>query len=335
MAVNLSIIVPVFNEAENLTNLYQELSNSLEKLPYNAEIIFINDGSTDNSLAVLQKIQEADSRVIIVDFRRNYGQTAALSAGFDLAKGEYLITLDADLQNDPADIKKLLAKLAEGYDIVSGWRRQRKDRFLSRRLPSQLANALISWLTGVHLHDYGCTLKAYRREISKNLRLYGELHRFIPALAHEFGAKVTEIEVNHRPRLYGQSKYNISRTIRVILDLFTVKLLTQYRSRPMQFFGKFALVSLAASGLLLMVAILMKLKLGLDLTGNPLLMVSFFLGLAALQFVSLGLIGELVIRTYYEGQEKPVYLIKEIYYAPDIKSPLSVKKEVPLNDLEI
>lgn len=332
--VNLSLIVPVYNEAENLTHLYQELTANLEKLPYAWEIIFIDDGSTDGSLETLKKMQLADERIVIVEFCRNYGQTAALSAGFDLAQGEYLVTMDADLQNDPADIKRLLAKLAEGYDIVSGWRRQRQDKFFSRILPSRLANALISKLTGVYLHDYGCTLKAYRREAIKNLRLYGELHRFIPALAHEFGAKVTEIEVNHRQRRFGQSKYTISRTARVILDMFTVKLLTQYRSRPMQFFGKFALASIASGFLLFVLAVLMKLKLGMDLTGNPLLMISFFLGLAALQFVSLGLIGELVIRTYYEGQQKPVYLIKEVYTASRLKY-ATPKKDLSLKEFEV
>lgn len=332
--INLSIIIPVYNEADNLINLHQELTDNLEKLPYNWEVIYIDDGSTDDSLAVLKKIQSRDARVVVVEFRRNYGQTAALSAGFDLAQGDYVVTLDADLQNDPADIKLLLAKLIEGYDIVSGWRRNRKDKFFSRILPSRIANALISRLTGVHLHDYGCTLKAYRREIVKDLRLYGELHRFIPALAYEQGAKVTEVEVNHRQRLYGQSKYNLSRTVRVILDLITVKLLTQYRSRPMQFFGKFALGSLLASLLCFLAAVLMKLELGMDLTGNPLLMVSFFLGLATLQFISLGLIGELVIRTYYEGQRKPVYLIREVHYSAKVKSSFPLGKKIPLKDLE-
>jgi glycosyltransferase involved in cell wall biosynthesis len=310
--IDLTIVVPIYNESESVDRLFSELKTELLALPGRCEIVFIDDGSSDDSLDKLHKIQREDDNVVVVSFRRNFGQTAALSAGFDFARGDIIITMDGDLQNDPADISKLLAKLDEGYDIVSGWRFFRKDAWLSRKLPSKIANGLISRLTGVKLHDYGCTLKAYRREVIKNIRLYGELHRFVPALANERGARVAEIKVNHRARQFGQSKYNISRTSRVLLDLATVKFLLDYRTKPLQLFGKLGLLGFFFGGATFTVALIMKMFLRQDLTGNPLLVFSLFLFTAGIQLISIGLVGELVTRSYYETQGKPIYVVKTI-----------------------
>lgn len=326
-SVDLSVVIPVFNEKESLQPLYSELKQSLEALPYSWEIVFVDDGSFDGSVDVLKSIQAGDDQVGIVLFRRNFGQTAALSAGFDYARGDIIITMDADMQNDPADIGIVVGKLADGYDIVSGWRRARKDKWLSRKLPSKIANRLISRMTGVRLHDYGCTLKAYRREVIKNLRLYGELHRFIPALANERGAKVTELEVNHRARQFGQSKYTLSRTTRVLLDLANVKFLLEYRTKPLQFFGKLGLFGLAAGALIFFLTVSMKIFQGVDISGNPLLVMSLFMFTAGIQLISIGLVGELVTRAYYETQGKPIYVVKEARPAgglPDGDDPLKV-----------
>ncbi len=311
-SVDLSVVIPVFNEEESLRPLFEELKDSLEKLSYTWEVIFIDDGSFDESEDVLRQLKAEDTRIGTIFFRRNFGQTAALSAGFDYARGDIIITIDADMQNDPADIGHVTEKLHEGFDIVSGWRRARKDKWLSRKLPSKIANRLISRMTGVYLHDYGCTLKAYRREVVKNLRLYGELHRFIPALAHERGAKVTEVEVNHRARRFGQSKYTLSRTTRVLLDLANVKFLLEYRTKPLQFFGKIGLFGLAAGSLVFLSTIVMKIYRGVDISGNPMLALSLFLFTAGIQLISIGLVGELVTRAYYETQGKPIYVVKEV-----------------------
>ncbi len=326
-SVDLSVVIPVFNEKESLQPLYSELKQSLKALPYSWEIVFVDDGSFDGSVDVLKSIQAGDDQVGIILFRRNFGQTAALSAGFDYARGDIIITMDADMQNDPADIGIVVGKLADGYDIVSGWRRARKDKWLSRKLPSKIANRLISRMTGVRLHDYGCTLKAYRREVIKNLRLYGELHRFIPALANERGAKVTELEVNHRARQFGQSKYTLSRTTRVLLDLANVKFLLEYRTKPLQFFGKLGLFGLAAGALIFFLTVAMKIFQGVDISGNPLLVMSLFMFTAGIQLISIGLVGELVTRAYYETQGKPIYVVKEARLAgglPDGDDPLKV-----------
>jgi glycosyltransferase involved in cell wall biosynthesis len=323
--VALSIVIPVFNERESLDPLFTELKDCLEKLPYSWEVVFVDDGSYDGSEKVLQKIQTQDARVGFVLFRRNFGQTAALSAGFDFARGDVIITMDADMQNDPADIGQIVEKLKEGYDIVSGWRFARQDKWLSRKLPSKIANQLISRLTGVQLHDYGCTLKAYRREVIKNLRLYGELHRFIPALANERGARVTETRVNHRARKFGQSKYTLSRTTRVMLDLANVKFLLEYRTKPLQFFGKLGLGFLGSGLLVFVASIAMKVFQGIDLSGNPMLSLSLFLFTAGIQLISIGLVGELVTRAYYETQGKQIYVVKKVLeptMAPDDDDPL-------------
>ena len=326
-SIDLSVVIPVFNENESLQPLLVELKQSLEGLPYSWEIIFVDDGSIDGSVDRLKDLQAGDERIGIVLFRRNFGQTAALSAGFDCARGDIIITMDADMQNDPADIGLVVDKLGEGYDIVSGWRRARKDKWLSRKLPSKIANRLISRMTGVHIHDYGCTLKAYRREVIKNLRLYGELHRFIPALANERGARVTEVEVNHRARQYGQSKYTLSRTTRVLLDLANVKFLLEYRTRPLQFFGQLGLIGLGTGGVVFFMTVAMKIFQGVDISGNPLLVLSLFMFTAGIQLISIGLVGELVTRAYYETQGKPIYVVKEAIPAggvPDDDDPLKV-----------
>jgi glycosyltransferase involved in cell wall biosynthesis len=306
-----SLVVPVFNEADNLRSLYDEVAAILANAGFEAEILCIDDGSRDRSFAILAELAAADRRLKVIRLRRNFGQTAAMAAGFAAARGEVVIPLDADLQNDPADIPKLLAKLDEGYDVVSGWRRERRDGFLFRRLPSLIANGLISRMTGVHLNDYGCTLKAYRREVLERINLYGELHRFVPALASQVGARVTEIPVNHRPRRAGASKYGIDRTLRVILDLVTVKFLLKYSTRPMQLFGKWAAGAAALAFLTFAMTIWMKYAEGLSMNRNPLLILSALLLFSAVQFVALGLLGELVTRTYHEVQDKPIYTIRE------------------------
>ncbi len=309
--ITLSMVVPVYNEVESISGLFTELKASLEALPFPWEIIFVDDGSSDGTNEKLIEIQAASTQVGVVQFRKNFGQTAALSAGFDMAHGNVIVTMDADLQNDPADIGLLIDKLKEGYDVVSGWRHKRRDSWLSRKLPSMIANRLISRLTKIKLHDYGCTLKAYRSEVVKNLRLYGELHRFIPALANERGAEVAEVPVNHRARQFGTSKYTLSRTTRVLLDLANVKFLLEYRTRPLQFFGKLGLISLGSAFLMFFGAVGMKIFSQVDLTGNPMLTFSLFLFMAGIQLISIGLIGELVTRAYYETQGKPIYVIRD------------------------
>jgi glycosyltransferase involved in cell wall biosynthesis len=272
----------------------------------------VDDGSSDRSLAILKELHAQDKHLKVIRFRRNFGQTAAFAAGFDHSEGKVVLTIDADLQNDPADVPALLEKVAEGYDVVSGWRMDRQDPFLSRRLPSMIANWLISQVTGVHLHDYGCSLKAYRREVVKGVQLYGELHRFIPALSSWMGVSVTEVPVRHHPRRFGQSKYGISRTSRVILDLITVRFLLSYSTRPIQIFGGLGLVSLTVGVLLGLYLTFVKLILGQDIGSRPLLLLAVLLMLVGVQFVGMGLLGELVVRTYYESQGKPIYAVREV-----------------------
>ncbi|MDL1982497.1 MAG: glycosyltransferase family 2 protein [Deltaproteobacteria bacterium] len=310
--MNLSVVVPVFNEEKNINILYQELIDVLIKLDLTFEIIFIDDGSTDKSLAILSELQENDSRIVVISFRRNFGQTAALSAGFDYARGNIIITLDGDLQNDPEDIPKLLQKLSEGYDIVNGWRFDRKDSFFSRRLPSIIANKIISYSTNVKLHDYGCTLKAFRKEITQNIKLYGEMHRFIPAIASGMGSSVAEVKVNHRARKFGKSKYGISRTIRVVLDLITVKFLLSYATRPLQIFGLLGF-SCGIIGFCMAIYLTIQRQFyGISLANRPALLLAILLIFMGLQFVTLGLLAELQSRTYHEAQNKPIYSIRNI-----------------------
>lgn len=311
-ALDLTIVLPVYNEQTNIEPLYAELKDVLDGIGLRYEIIFIDDGSTDDSYKIIKAIKMADEQVRAIRFRRNFGQTAALAAGFDHAKGEVIITLDADLQNDPKDIPRLLEKIKEGYDLVSGWRYSRQDPFLLRRLPSMIANKVISFTTDVKLHDYGCTLKAFTKDVVQNIELYGEMHRFIPAIASWMGISIAEIKVNHRPRVSGSSKYGVSRTIRVILDLITVKFLLNYSGRPLQFFGLFGLLFGAAGFIIALYLSIQRLFFSVTLADRPLLLLAVLLIFMGLQFITTGLLGEMQTRTYHEAQNKPRYVIKEI-----------------------
>jgi len=309
--VDLSVVVPVYNEEENVQGIHREVMAALGESGLDFELIMVDDGSTDGSYRLLREIAGNDERVKVIRFRRNFGQTAAMAAGFDAASGRVVIPMDGDLQNDPADIPRLMAKIDEGFDVVSGWRRDRKDAFLNRILPSLLANRFISGMTGIRLHDYGCTLKAYRREVLDGINLYGEMHRFVPALVSQVGARVTEIAVNHRPRRHGKSKYGIFRTLRVILDLLTVKFLLNYSTRPIQLFGRLGVYTLLASFLSGGMTIYMKIFQHTSMNRNPLLLLTALLLFMGVQFIVLGLLGELNARTYYEAQGKPIYVVKE------------------------
>jgi glycosyltransferase involved in cell wall biosynthesis len=308
--VDVSVIVPLYNEEENIDVLYQRLNQSLFAIGLSFEVIFVDDGSTDSSFQKLSKIAEADSRAKVIRFVRNFGQTAALAAGIDHAEGDVIIPMDADLQNDPADIERLLSKLNEGYDVVSGWRKNRQDELFSRLIPSWLANMLISAIGGVKLHDYGCSLKAYRREVIKDVRLYGEMHRFVPIYANWMGGKVAEIPVTHHARKYGKSKYGISRTVRVVLDLITVKFLSSYFTKPIYLFGTAGIASLVIS--FLAFGYMIVLKYGYDTsfveTPLPVLVAMFFM--VGIQLILMGLLAELLMRTYHESQGKRIYKIK-------------------------
>ena len=310
-----SVVVPVFNEEENLPLLAEEFRRALDPQGIAYEVVAVDDGSTDGTWTQLESLREQDRRWLLVGLRRNFGQTAAMSAGFDHARGEVIVTLDGDLQNDPADIPRLLA-LAKDYDVVSGWRKDRQDPFLSRRLPSTFANWLISWVTGVRLHDYGCTLKAYRREVIEHLHLYGEMHRFIPAIASWMGISLAEVETNHRPRRFGRSKYGIARTFRVVLDLITVKFLLSFATKPIQFFG---LLGLLAAGIGIAIGgylSVLKLFFGAQIGGRPLLFLGILLILVGIQFVVMGLLGEMLVRVYHESQRKPTYMVKRLIGYP-------------------
>jgi len=312
MSGSLSAVIPVFDEADSLAPLHAELAAVLADIGHPYEILFVDDGSADGSAAVLSALQERDARVGVVRLARNYGQTAALAAGFDHAAGEVIVTLDADGQNDPRDIPRLLAGLEDGADIVVGWRAPRRDGWWTRRLPSAVANVLIGWITGVRLRDYGCTLKAYRRSVTQGLRLYGEMHRFIPALASDLGARVAEVRVHHRPRRAGRSKYGLLRTPRVLLDLIAVKFLTSYSTRPIQVFGG---VGLLCGTLGLGITLTMgveRLFFGVELANRPVVWLGILLTLMGLQFITMGLLGELLVRTYHESQGKPVYRAVEV-----------------------
>ncbi|MCS6999216.1 MAG: glycosyltransferase family 2 protein [Aquificaceae bacterium] len=307
----LSLVIPAYNEEENIPLLYERLKPVLERLGKEYEIVFVDDGSVDATWEKLKKIAEEDKRVKLIRFRKNYGQTAAMYAGFQHASGEVIVTMDADLQNDPEDIPALLRKLEEGYDIVSGWRKERKDPFLSRRLPSLIANWIISRVTGVGLHDYGCTLKAYRAEIIKKLELYGDMHRFLPALTKRLGAKVAEVPVRHHPRAYGRSKYGIGRTTRVILDIFLVKFLNEYINKPMYVFGTMGFLLLTLGLLMLLYLIFIKLFLDENIGRRPLLILSVLFTLAGIQLISTGVIAELLVRVYYRTREDKPFVVEE------------------------
>ena len=309
----LSVVIPIRNEAESLTELHRELSATLRRWGRPYEILIVDDGSTDASFEILSGLHARDGRLRVIRFRRNFGQTAAFAAGFALARGRYIVTCDGDLQNDPADIPTMIDALERGSDIVCGWRQARKDPFLSRRLPSVIANRLISWATGVTLHDYGCSLKAFRAEVVKPLRLYGEMHRFLPAIASEQGAHITEMVVNHRERKHGRSNYGIGRTIRVILDLLTVKFLLSYSTRPLQIFGLIGLALGVVGGAITGALVVGRLVEAISLTQHePLLLLGILLVSAGFQLVTLGLLAEVQARTYHESQSKPTYVIREM-----------------------
>jgi glycosyltransferase involved in cell wall biosynthesis len=309
--LDISVVVPVLNEEESLPHLHQRLTAALADSGYSYEIIMVDDGSTDRSFEIMRGLQAQDEHLHVVRFRRNYGQTAAFAAGFDRAQGEVVITIDADLQNDPADIPALMAKMAEGYDVVSGWRVNRQDRFLDRRLPSLVANALIRWATGVHIHDYGCSLKAYRREVLADVRLYGEMHRFIPALAHAAGARVTEVPVSHHPRRFGRAKYGLSRTLKVFLDILAVRFLMSYSTRPIHIFGLLGLLSFIVGMVVLLYLTVVRLLLLQPIADRPLLLLGILLVMLGVQLVTTGLLAEMVVRTYYESQGKAIYTVRE------------------------
>ena len=311
--MKVSVIIPVYNEREVLSELVKTLFDTLRDQPYSWEILFIDDGSSDGSFQQLKSIAEENPEyVIVIALRRNFGQTAAIAAGIDHATGDILVLMDADLQNDPTDIPLLLMKIEEGYDVVSGWRVNRKDNFFTRVLPSKLANKLISWVTGVHLHDFGCTLKAYRKDILTGFRLYGEMHRFIPAYAADVGAKITEVEVKHHPRKFGKTKYGIERTFKVVLDLFTVKFLISYSQKPLYLFGGLGLFLLLGGFGILFFLLIRRLGYGISPFDSPLFPSSILIVLMGFQSILMGLIAELLVRTYHEAQDKPTYNILEI-----------------------
>jgi glycosyltransferase involved in cell wall biosynthesis len=305
----ISIVIPVYNEEENLDALQTRINENLENLKYDYEIIYVDDGSRDRSYSILERLASSDLRIKVIRFRKNYGQTAAMSAAIDVARGDVIIPLDADLQNDPQDIPRLLAKIDEGYDVVSGWRKQRQDTFVTRKLPSMMANRLISSVTGVYLHDYGCSLKAYRAEIIKEVRLYGEMHRFIPAFSALEGARVTEIPVAHHPRMAGKSKYGLSRTIKVFLDLMVVKFLGTYAKRPIHIFGSLGLLICLGGVISGAVTLYQKFTSDAWVHKNPLILLAVFLFMLGVQFFMMGLLAELIMRTYHESQGKKTYTI--------------------------
>lgn len=311
--MDLSLVIPIYNEAENIPLLIDAITNSLKNTELIYEIICVDDGSQDGSTNVLKNISEKNPRVKGVILRRNYGQTPAMAAGFENAMGKVIITLDGDLQNDPADIPLLLSKLEEGYDLVSGWRKNRQDNALTRLLPSKIANFIIGQITGVKLNDYGCSLKAYRAELIADLNLYGELHRFLPALAYIEGAKITEIPVNHHARRFGKSKYGLGRTFRVIMDLLTVFFMKKFLTRPMHVFGFFGLISLILGIFIGIYLTFIKLGLGKSIGDRPLLILCVLLILTGVQLFSFGLLGELSMRTYHESQKRPIYRIRQIF----------------------
>lgn len=306
-----SLIVPIYNEVENLPILVDQLVALSRQLPGQTEIVLVDDGSKDGSSELLEQLAAQHAQLVVVQFRRNYGQTAAMQAGLEAAQGQRLVTLDGDLQNDPADIPAMLAKLDEGYDLVHGWRKQRHDTFLTRKLPSRIANWLISKVTRFPIHDLGCTLKAMRREIAQELELYGEMHRFIPILAHWRGARCVEMVTTHHPRRFGQTKYGLSRTLRVVLDLLTVKYMLDYYSSPMKLFGRIGFGFLALGAAMMITSVVCKLAMNIDMTGNPLLVLGAILCVVSVQLFSLGLLGEANTRLYYSRNSRRPFTIRK------------------------
>ena len=310
-APEVSVFLPVYNEEPNLMPLHAKLDEALKALDRSAEIVYVDDGSTDGSLKILREIAEVDPRVRVVALRRNYGQTAAMAAGIDAASGKVLIPMDADLQNDPVDIQRLLLKLDEGFDVVSGWRKNRQDKMITRKIPSLMANRLISWIGGVPLHDYGCSLKAYRRESLQDVRLYGEMHRFIPIYASWAGARVTEIPVKHHARTMGKSKYGLSRTLKVVFDLMTIKFMASYQTKPIYVFGMFGMFAFAISLLAGLYAVFLKIIHKADFVQTPLPILAIVMFAVGVQFLLMGLLAEMLVRTYHESQAKAIYAVRE------------------------
>jgi glycosyltransferase involved in cell wall biosynthesis len=310
-SLGVSVVIPVYNEEGSVGELARQLVAVLSAMGTTWEVIFIDDGSRDRTAEILREANRQEPRVKLVRFRRNFGQTAALAAGFDFAAGEIVVTMDGDLQNDPADIPRLVAKIGEGFDLVNGWRVKRKDTFLTRRLPSLVANALISFITGVRLHDYGCTLKAFRHEVVKSVSIYGEMHRFIPAIASGIGVEVAEIPVNHHPRTTGASKYGLFRTVKVLLDLITVKFLLSYSTRPIHIFGLIGMVSAALGVGLGGWLSWQRLFRDLPLANRPALFLAILLVIVGVQFITMGLLAELQTRIYHESQKRPTYTVRE------------------------
>ncbi len=314
----ISIIIPVYNEEENVSILYKEIFNVVSERFNDYEIIYINDGSTDNSLEQLQKLNKEDNKVKIINFRKNFGQSASISAGFEHCTGDIVVTLDADLQNDPADIPIVVEKLLEGYDMVNGWRKDRKDKFISRRIPSFFGNKLVSFITKVKLHDYGCSLRAFKKEVVKNLKLYGEMHRYLPAFASRMGIKSVEIPVNHRERKFGTSKYGIGRTYRVVLDLISLKYLLSFAHRPLQIFGGLGLIMMFLGFLSGTYLSYIKIIVGEPISGRPLLFFTVLLLFLGFQIITLGLIAEMLTKIYHEGLGKNAYSIRNTIGLPQI-----------------
>jgi glycosyltransferase involved in cell wall biosynthesis len=312
--MNLSVIIPVYNEVESLPRLHQSIHDAMDCLPDPCwEVVYVDDGSSDGSTEILEKLAFTNPQhTCVISLRRNFGQTAAIAAGIDHAKGEVIVLLDADLQNDPADIPMMIEKIDQGFDVVSGWRINRQDTFFTRKLPSRLANRLISMVTGVHLHDYGCTLKAYRREVLTGFRLYGEMHRFIPAYAHSVGAKMVEVPVHHHPRRFGKTKYGLTRTLKVILDLFTVKFLISYAHKPIYLFGGAGLFLILTSLISFLILIIRKFTVHIDVLPSPLFQMSTMFMILGFQSILMGLIAELLARTYHESQHKTTYTVRKI-----------------------
>ncbi len=312
---SISIIIPVYNESESISLLIDEIQKVMFLNKFSYELIIINDGSKDNTYEVLKDLSNKVKELTVINLRKNYGQTAALAAGFDNATGQIVISLDGDLQNDPNDIPKLIDAINDGYDLICGWRFNRKDKLLDRRIPSKIANKIIAMVTGIYLHDYGCSLKAFRKEVIDDIKLYGELHRFIPVLADNEGARIKEVKVNHRSRKYGSSKYGIDRTFRVLMDLLTVWFMNKFLTRPMYVFGFIGIISILSSLLISSYLIIIKL-FGEDIGSRPILIFALILGIAGIQLFSFGLLGELLIRTYHESQNRPIYRIREIQNSP-------------------
>ena len=310
-APDVSVFLPVYNEEPNLRPLHAKLDAALKALDRSAEIVYVDDGSTDGSLKILREIARGDPRVRVGALRRNYGQTAAMAAGIDAARGRVLIPMDADMQNDPADIQRLLDTLDQGYDVVSGWRKNRKDKMVTRKIPSMIANRLISWIGGVPLHDYGCSLKAYRRESLQDVRLYGEMHRFIPIYASWAGARVTEIPVEHHARTMGKSKYGLSRTLKVVFDLMTIKFMASYQTKPIYVFGSFGMLAFAISLLAGLYAVFLKIFHRADFVQTPLPILTIVMFAVGVQFLLMGLLAEMLVRTYHESQAKAIYAVRE------------------------